>query len=133
MYTPPGIDPIFSIGVSSTLNGNITLKDIDLSQFYNLVSRGSSTFSFVMGSDCLGDEDIIQSVDVQNMNVSLKDNETRIYKQLIIFDYSPPSITKINVTVNNVIMDDCKGSPMPILIFGAHLTDNIYISNLYSK
>ena len=133
MYTPPGRDPILSAGVFSGLIGNITLKDIDLTQMYNSISKGSGTLTFFMRESCVGDEDIIQSVDIQNMNITIKDNEARVYKQFIIFDYTTHSLTKIDFNINNVIIDDCKGSPLPVLVFLGHLIDDLYISNLYSK
>ena len=76
-YTPPGIDPKFSVGYLYSGLGNTTMEGIDLSQFYTSKEFSSSIFTVLARAECLGEDGLTQTIDVHNMNFSLKENELR--------------------------------------------------------
>ena len=76
-YTPPGINPKFSVGYLYSGLGNITMEGINLSQFYTSREFSSPVFAVLAKTECLGEDGLTQTIDVQNMNFSLKENELR--------------------------------------------------------
>ena len=74
IVTPPDADPKFRIAFQYGGLGNSSLTDIDLSQLYTATDIGATTFTVYAGPTCLGDDDFTQTIDVQNLKISLKDN-----------------------------------------------------------
>ena len=76
-YTPPDIIPKFSVGYLYSGLGNITMEGINLSQFYTSRELSSPVFAILAKTECLGEDGLTQTIDIQNMSFSLKENELR--------------------------------------------------------
>ena len=129
VVTPEGIDPKFRISYQYGGLGNVTLKDINFSQYYNSKNVGSASFAIFTRSECLGNDDLTQTVNVQNMNISLKNNLYGLYKGFIAFDFSIPTTRKHILTMDNIVIDDYKGSEFPALALQGDYNDDLYLSN----
>jgi len=125
----PGTDPMMGSIYQYTGLGNTTIKNINMTQFYTHVQNGISTFSVFKSGDCLGDDGLTQTVNVQNINVSLSNNPFGIKKSAVMFDFSIPSTRKLILTIDNFYVEDFKYAFFPPLIVQGDFNDELYISN----
>ena len=133
MMTPPNINPIFTVAFQYGGLGNMTFKDINLTQYYNSILLGTTTFAILERSECIRNDDVTQAIDVQNMNISLPDNPYGLKKIFVVFDFSLASTRKHILTIDNVYIHDFKNSFYPPLVLQGDYNDDLYLSNVLMK
>lgn len=113
--------------------GNITVLDLNMTDFYGLSSLALSTFLVSVETNCIPDDGLTKTYELHTVYLSLTDNpfgtKTNMYAINLIGDSSRVNV----VNASNININDVVKTSFPIFIIMARQTDTFYISDSYNQ